>query len=88
MSSIPTHAAETAWCGVDEPGNGGRYAYIVWKDDDQWYAAFPDYHAASAIGSGHNNTDYIQEKMRCSRPDAEVMADIINRCQAAASRIK
>lgn len=73
-----------ALAGVEEPGNGGRYAFIVWRDDGQWYAAFPDYHAASAIGAGHNRPDYIQEKMRCSRPDAEVMADIINRVQESA----
>lgn len=72
--------------GVVEPGNGGRYEYIVWKTEDgQWNAAFPDYHAASKIGVGHNYPDYIGEKMRVNRPDAIIMANIINQCQQAAS---
>ena len=54
----------------------------VWRTSDgQWYAAFPDFQASNRIGAGQNNADYIQSKMRCSYPDAEVMAAIINRCQ-------
>jgi hypothetical protein len=65
-------------CGVREPGNGGRYEYLVWRVGDQWFAAFPDYHAASRIGSGKHYPDYVQEKMRVSYPDAVEMTKIIN----------
>lgn len=72
----------SVYTGVVEPGNGGSYTYTVWRiASGQWFAAFPDYHASSRIGSGINRPDYVQEKMRCSFPDAEAMADIINDCQ-------
>ena len=74
-------APDRVFSGVLEPGNGGRYEYLVWRTSDgQWYAAFPDFQASNRIGAGQNNADYIQSKMRCSYPDAEVMAAIINRC--------
>lgn len=79
-------AADATFTGVVEPGNGGRYEYMIWRTDGQWYAAFPDYHAASKIGSGSNRADYIQEKMRVSLPDARVMTDIINDCISRASK--
>lgn len=73
-------AADASFAGVVEPGNGGRYEYLVWRVDDQWYAAFPDYHASSKIGAHRHTADYVQEKMRVSTPDAQVMTDIINAC--------
>jgi hypothetical protein len=74
-------AVDVSFTGVVEPGNGARYEYLVWRTESQWYAAFPDYHACSKIGTGTHRVDYVQEKMRVSTPDAEVMTTIINECQ-------
>ena len=70
--------------GVVTPGNGSRYVYIVWMHDHEWYAAFPDYHACSAVGVGPHHWSYIAEKMRVGKGDAEPMAEII----AAAMRLR
>lgn len=81
---MPTSISSTAlvWVGVDIPGNGSRYDYCVWTDQGEWFAAFPEFHAASRIGTG-NYWTYIAEKMRVSEPDAKEMARIINVIQHA-----
>lgn len=81
MSIITAYRPDEVHVGVEEPGNGGRYEYIVWRVDNQWFAAFPDYGRASRIGSGKHHVDYVAEKFHCSIPDAEAMTRIINRCQ-------
>jgi hypothetical protein len=74
------HALEYVEAGVETPGNGSIYHYIVWLMDDQWYAAFPLFGRANAIGYG-NHWTYISEKFHVSKPDAQQMAKIINTCQ-------
>jgi hypothetical protein len=79
INAAPTQP-DASFVGVDEPGNGGRYEYMVWRVGAQWFAAFPDYGRASRIGSGHHHVSYVAEKFHATNPDAEVMTDIINRC--------
>lgn len=71
---------DAVFTGVVEPGNGSRYEYMIWRTGRQWYAAFPDFRVSSKIGGSRHTPDYVQEKMRCSTPDAMYMTDIINRC--------
>lgn len=79
----PACEPDASIAGVVESG-GGRYDYCVWRVGGQWYAAFPDYHASSPIGSTTDHRpDYIAEKMRVSIADARVMAAIINQAIAA-----
>lgn len=82
--TIPIDPGARCWVGVVVPGNGSRYDYCVWQDSQgEWFAAFPEFHAASRVGTV-NHWTYIAEKMRASKPDAEVMAAIINTIQEQA----
>lgn len=61
--------------------NGGAYEFCVWRVGGQWFAAFPDYGRASRVAStADHRPDYVGDKFKVSRPDAEVMTEIINQC--------
>lgn len=79
ITNGPSIQPDEMHAGVVEV-DGSRYEYCVWRVGGQWYAAFPDYHAASKIGSGTHHASYVQEKMRVSTPDARAMCGIINAC--------
>lgn len=79
--------------GRIEPGNGGSYTFMVWRDMHSWYAAFPDYHVTATVGRlSERDLPYFLEKCgrntQPSNPDAEVMIDIIRAVQAIEAEIR
>lgn len=76
--------------GRVEPGNGGGYTFMVWRDMHTWYAAFPDYNFVSAVGIGPR-IDYLREKAapaHVSSPDLEVIASIIHAAQRIETEVR
>lgn len=81
--------------GRIEPGNGGGYTFMVWRDMHSWYAAFPDYHVTVTVGrlsDAPYDLEYFLEKCgrahRPSEPDAEIMVDIIRAVQKIEGEIR
>lgn len=78
--------------GRIEPGNGAGYTFMVWRDQNSWYASFPDYHATATVGRlVERDVPYFREKCGSCYPsssDAEVMVDIIRAVQAIEAEVR